>query len=68
MTPLQQITEIQKKTSLPDKTMASLIGISVQVYRNCKSDKAIKNSFNMNNVNNLKQNLKKFLQERIKEL
>lgn len=68
MNPLQKITEIQSKTSLPDKIMASLIGISVNTYRKCKSEKEERNVFNVNNVNNLKQNLKKFLQERMNEL
>ena len=57
----KMILDIQTEFEIKDSGMANLCGISLNTYKNCKSNSVLKNrnSFNINNLQNCLKNLKK---------
>jgi hypothetical protein len=57
MTIKQEINKLKSKHGLTSKKVAELIGISIGNFRNKQSDKNLKENFNDNHLNQLKQKL-----------
>lgn len=61
-----EIITIQQTLGMKDNAMANFMGVSVNTYKNCKSDKIERNNFNINNLETLKENISKALEKILK--